>query len=332
MNRPNDHRSSTTTAGEAARLRWRRQLRRRLLAVLLITAVVSAAGVAHLVRSLNPPPTEASMALVAAERARGVDGLQRKNDVLWVLAVGSDARKGQNMLRTRGDALQLVGINVKTGSAAVIGIPRDSWVSIPGHGSNRVNSALNYGGPKLLGRTVGNLVGVQPDYVFVTRFQGLRDMVNSIGGVTVRNPRPFSDSSLWPQGFKAGKIKLNGHGATAFSRSRKGLPGGDFDRSANQQRVLRAIQRRVHYHANDPGFLAKGVLSVGKELHTDLSHRELFRLAQVLADIKPGKVRSCVVPGGIGNIGGASVVLPNFSAARAMGNDARNDASLKRCR
>ena len=52
------------------------------------------------------------------------------------------------MTRTRGDALQLIGINTRTGAAAAIGIPRDSWVAIPGYGSNRINAALYFGGPQ----------------------------------------------------------------------------------------------------------------------------------------------------------------------------------------
>ena len=101
------------------------------------------------------------------QHASGVD---LTPDVVWILAVGSDARPGEDMTHTRGDALQLIGINTVTGAAAAIGVPRDSWVPIPGVGSNRINASLYYGGPQLLGQTVGDLVGIQPDYVFVTRF------------------------------------------------------------------------------------------------------------------------------------------------------------------
>jgi len=314
--------------------RLRSLLRRKVAAGVALAAVLGGGLVTatQLGSDEAAPQSGKDAALVKVQRATGVDAGGGKDGVIWVLAVGSDARQGQDMLRTRGDALQLVGVNTRTGAASAIGIPRDSWVNIPGHGSNRVNAALYYGGPKLLGRAVGNLVGVQPRYVFVTRFQGLRDMVDAIGGVTVKNPRAFSDTYLWPRGFKQGRIKLNGHGATAFSRSRKGLLGGDFDRSANQQRVLRAIQQQVRAHRGDLGFMARGVTAVMKHLYTDLPASELFQLAQALANIDPGKVSTCVVQGGIGNIGGASVVIPNTSAARAMGRDARADATIKRCR
>ena len=189
-------------------------------------------------------PTEVSLV-----RIRHGSGLDAQREMVWILAVGSDARPGEDMNRTRGDALQLVGINTRTHAATAIGIPRDSWVSIPGYGSERINAALYFGGPRLLGQTVGNLVGVQPDYVMVTRFPFFEDMVDSIGGIEVQNPRPFSDSNLYATGFKQGRIHLNGYGAMAFSRIRKTLPGGDFDRSANQQRTLRGIQAKIRARA-----------------------------------------------------------------------------------
>jgi len=277
-----------------------------------------------------PDSTVASteVTLVKLQQAQGID---LEPDVVWILAVGSDARPGEDMLRTRGDALQLIGINTRTGAATSIGVPRDSYVSIPGAGSDRINAALYYGGPELLGRAVGELIGVQPEYVFVTRFPFFEDMVDDIGGIDLRNPTPFSDEHLKPNGFKAGKLHLNGYSAMAFARIRKTLPGGDFDRSANQQRVLRGIQSTVRSKADQPGFIERGVLTVMKHLHTDLPPGELFKLAQAIVQIDPAKVTGCVVQGGIGNIGGASVVLPYVDQARSYGDQARKDATIEHC-
>src|SRR5215203_446074 len=83
-------------------------------------------------------------------------------DVITILAVGSDARPGEPFTHMRGDALQLVTINTRTHAASIIGVPRDSWVDIPGHGMDKINASLYYGGPDLLGQTVGNLIGVHP--------------------------------------------------------------------------------------------------------------------------------------------------------------------------
>jgi LCP family protein required for cell wall assembly len=268
------------------------------------------------------------VALVKVNRADGVD---LTPDVVWILAVGSDARPGEDMTRSRGDALQLVGMNTKTGAATAIGVPRDSWVSIPGHGYEKINAALYFGGPQLLGQTVGNLVGIQPDYVFVTRFKFFQAMIGEIGGIDVVNPTPFDDSALKPAGFPKGRIHLGSYDAMVFSRIRHNLIRGDFDRSANQQRVLRGIQAKVRAKAAVPGFIERGVLTVMQHLYTDLSPAELFELAQATAQVVPSKITNCVVQGGIGNIGGASVVLPYVDQARRLGNEARNDATIKRC-
>ena len=307
-----------------ARIRTSRALRlltRRLVPLGLVLAVAAVVVPDSAVKSTD-------VSLVRVQSASGVD---LSPDVVWILAVGSDARPGEDMTHSRGDALQLIGMNTRTGAASAIGVPRDSWVDIPGHGYNKINASLYFGGPKLLGQTVGNLVGIQPDYVFVTRFPYFIAMVRQIGGIDVQNPRAFDDTYLKPQGFKAGRIHLNGYDAMAFSRIRHNLPRGDFDRSANQQRVLRGIQARVRAQASSPGFMERGVVSVMQHLYTDLPPAELFRLAQAMAQVEPSKITNCVVQGGIGDIGGASVVLPYVSQARMLGNEARKDATLEHC-
>ncbi len=94
---------------------------------------------------------------------------------------------------------------------------------------------------------------------------------------------------------------------------------------------LRGIQAKVAARAHVPGFIERGVLSVMQHLYTDLSPAELFRLAQAVAHVDRSKITTCVVQGGIGNIGGASVVLPSVAQARRLGNEARNDATIERC-
>jgi len=289
------------------------------------------AGVLALTAVALPSSTVApdEVLLMKVKRAEGVDV---GDPVVWILAVGSDARPGEDMTHSRGDALQLVGLNTRTGAATSIGVPRDSWVSIPGHGYNKINAALYYGGPQSMADAMNSLVGIQADYVFVTRFPFFENMVNSIGGVDVQNPRPFSDPYLKADGFPQGKVHLTGYGAMAFSRIRKSLPGGDFERSANQQRVLSGIQAKVAARADEPGFLERGVLTVLKNTSTNLSPAELFRLANAVAQVDPRKITGCVVQGGIGVAGGGqSVVFPYVDQARRYGDDARPDATIKRC-
>jgi LCP family protein required for cell wall assembly len=303
-------------------------MRRRVARVARVASLALVLGVVALtVPDSAVKPTEITLVKVQDGQATDVGP-----DVISILAVGSDARPGEDMTHSRGDALQLVTINTRTHAASIIGVPRDSWVDIPGHGIDKINSSLYYGGPKLLGETVGNLIGVHPKYVFVTRFQYFTAMVHAIGGLDVNNPYAFSDSSLKPKGFKAGRIHLSGYDAMAYSRIRHSLPRGDFQRSEHQEIVLKSIQSKVHANADRGGWVERGVLDAMSHLYTDLPPAELFRLAQAMAQVDPSKVRSCVVQGGIGtSSGGASIVLPFVSQARDMGNQVRKDATLSHC-
>ena len=293
----------------------------------LVTLALVLGVVALTVPDSAVKPTEMTLVKVDNAQATAIGP-----DVISILAVGSDARPGEDMTHSRGDALQLVTINTRTHAASIIGVPRDSWVDIPGHGNDKINSSLYFGGPKLLGQTVGNLIGVQPKYVFVTRFPYFIAMVKSIGGVDVRNPYAFSDDALKPAGFPAGPLHLGGYDAMAYSRIRHTLPAGDFDRSAHQEIVLKAIQAKVHARAGQPGFIEHGVLDAMSHMYTNLPPGELFRLAQAMAQVDPSKVKACVLQGGIGTTSyGASIVVPYVSQARDMGNQIRNDATLSHC-
>jgi LCP family protein required for cell wall assembly len=303
----------TSTSG------WTRHLRRiRQIVVLGIVLAVTAVVV--------PPSAvrHAPTALVKVESARGVDHTPH---VLWILALGSDARPGQSVTRSRADAIQLVGVNTKTGASTAIGIPRDSYVGIPGHGRNKINSAMYYGGPQLMAQAVAGMVGIRPDYVFTAGFDGFRYMVRDIGGITVHSKYAFDDPVM-PGGYRVGKNRLNGFQAMIFARIRKPLPGGDFDRSANQQRTLVGILREVRAKADRPGFIERSLLSVVRHMDTNLRPSELFVLAQALTQLQPDKFTGCVVRGGTGYVGAASVVFADIGQARSIANRARNDATI----
>ena len=241
----------------------RRLLRTGVLAIVLaiVALVVPNSGVA---------PTY--ITLVKFEHTAGVD---TDPDVIWILAVGSDARRGQDPLHSRGDTLQLVGMDTRTGAATSIGIPRDSWVSIPGYGSNRINAALYFGGPQLMGEAVAGLIGIEPDYVFVTTFWGVEQIAKDVGPITVDNPTAFSDQYLKPQGFPAG-------------RSSSGLQRGLLrpDPEDARRRRLRPIGQpaasaegipaKVAENAGKAGWIERGVLSVIDNVDTTLNPAELF--------------------------------------------------------
>ncbi|MCD2187831.1 LCP family protein [Actinomycetospora soli] len=138
----------------------------------------------------------------------------------------------------RSDVIMLVNVSDDGTHSSVVSIPRDSWVSIPGRGMNKINAAYSWGGPSLLVQTVESLTRVRVDHFAVIDFAGFAQMTDAAGGidVTVGQATNFGGVAV-----PAGPQHLNGTQALSYVRERKSLPGGDFDRVRRQQNALRAL-------------------------------------------------------------------------------------------
>jgi LCP family protein required for cell wall assembly len=263
--------------------------------------------------------------LVKVERASGLD---TEPGVVWVLALGSDARPGERLLRSRSDAIQLVGFNARTGDATILGIPRDSYVDIPGYGSDKINNAMVIGGPQVSADAVAKLVGVAPDYVFATGFEGFKRMVQTMGGgaLPVHSPRAFTTLA---GRVRAGVNRLNGPESLALVRERYDLPDGDFDRSQNQARFLVDGLRAARVATRRHGQLERLLAAFLQHTDIDVGPVELYRLAHAVLAVDPAKVSVCVVRGSVGFAGAASVVFPDVAYARSLVSRAGADARLE---
>lgn len=300
-------------------------------------SIRSVSGAAHSVRRLLTfavllallavivPDSGRQPARFGLIKVEGVHGVDAADDVTWILALGSDARPGQPILGSRADAIQLVGVNAKTGHAVTIGIPRDTYVSIPGAGRDKINAAMVYGGPQRMADAVAGYVGIAPDYVFTTSFNGMRGMVKGVGGVRVKVTYNMDDLG---HTFRPGMRTLKGHEALAFARIRHGLPRGDFDRSMDQGQLLKGGLATMQAKMERPGFYEKALGLMARWTDTNLGPVDLYRLGRTVTEVDPGKVRVCVIVGGIGTAGGASIVVPNYAAAHALARDVRNDARV----
>ena len=126
-----------------------------------------------------------------------------------------------------------------------------------------------------------------------------------------------------------GRNTFDSREALAYVRTREGLPASDFDRSANHQRFLLGVLERLRAAEDDEGYMEEATLAALGGLETDLSPSEVFRLVQALTTVAPGKAATCIITGEFGVEFGASVVYPDTAQARAVGNDAREDARLQ---
>lgn len=192
---------------------------------------------------------------------------------LTILLLGSDSRAGTNatdgVTGQRADAIMLIRLNAARTQINVLSIPRDSWVNIPGMGTQKINASLN-AGPSLAVRTVEALTGIPIDHVMVMDFNGVLGLTDALGGITVTNEHAITDPRNGNH-FDAGPITLSGEQALLYVRIRYGLPNGDFDRINHQQQVVAAIGRKLRGEdlVGKPGLVTQVVRIVASNLTVD---------------------------------------------------------------
>ncbi len=171
------------------------------------------------------------------------------------LLVGSDSREGltreqQAELTTgsakgkRTDTIMLVHVSESGGKPAIISIPRDSYVPIPGEGTNKINAAFAWGGAKLLTQTVEQSTGLHIDGYVEIGLGGFAAIVDSLGGVTICVPRDMKDDKAGID-LKKGCQVLAGPDALGYVRSRYEDPLGDIGRANRQRQFLGALMKQA---------------------------------------------------------------------------------------
>jgi LCP family protein required for cell wall assembly len=283
-----------------------------------VAGLLLASGAAIGVRHVWTHPAVASADVLEIHAVHGssfVPALQGKRP-LFILALGSDARPGQQVAGQRSDSIHIIGIDTARHRATILGFPRDSWVPIPGHGVGKITTALTYGGPPLVAQTLENLTGIRIDFWALTSFPGLIRMVDGIGGLSVIVPQVMHDSFSGAF-FSRGRHHLNGSQALAFARDRHDFSTGDITRSKNQGVLLVAALSRLHaVFSTRPSELLAWIALLWHNIGTDLSPQTVLDLALAATQVPVKNVNNLVVPSGTGTVGGQSVVFIQPGAQR----------------
>ncbi|MBA3739070.1 MAG: LCP family protein [Actinobacteria bacterium] len=167
-----------------------------------------------------------------------------------VLLLGSDkrprdARDGGAGMGARSDTIILVRLDPEREATALMSLPRDLKVQIPGHGTDKINAAYELGGAKLTLDTVKQLTGLPINHVINVDFQGFKKAVDAIGCVYLDIDRRYYNDS---PGFayidvNRGYQKLCGEEALEYARFRH--EDTDLIRGARQQDLLRETKQQV---------------------------------------------------------------------------------------
>jgi polyisoprenyl-teichoic acid--peptidoglycan teichoic acid transferase len=255
---------------------------------------------------------------VSLSRVETVKSVDFEDGVVWVLVLGRD-NEGDT------DTIEMLAFDGDSGAAAGIGIPRDSWVKLP-DGFDRINTAFSEGGADLAARAVGDLVGIDPDFVLATGFDGFLEMSEAVGEVEVDSPLAFkTDQGL---DVRRGPNRFDAEQALDFASSRDNLPKSDFDRMANNQALLLGYLRSLKAREDETGFMEDVTLAALDGLETDLAPTDLYRLAQAVTQVDPNRVTGCLVLGTPLIRGGAQVIRADEQLAQRLGRDADGDATL----
>lgn len=195
-----------------------------------------------------PTSTPVPTAMVAQFPTSNVAEAPNASGRVNILILGSDYRAGRGF---RTDVIMLLSINTANQSVTLTSFPRDLYVSIPGIGMERINTAQEYGGFELTTATFQQNFGVTPNYYVMTNFDGFKGIIDTLGGIDVEAATTLKDTcSVRSQedgmGYctvPAGTYHMDGEMALWYVRSRHS--SSDFDRTRRAQEVITALFKKI---------------------------------------------------------------------------------------
>ena len=262
--------------------------------------------------------------------------------IMNVLLVGSDSREnvtgdiadatGKGDAGTAGqrsDTIMVLHIDPKQQKAAILSVPRDLYVPIPGHGRDKVNASFAYGGPSLLIQTVQEALGIDINHYVEVDFTGFERIVNTIGGVKVYADAPARDVMTGLDIPQAGCNELDGYQALAFVRSRyyetyengRWVEGtnSDLDRIGRQQDFIRRILKKAVSAGISNPLTLNRLIDIGVEnvrVDQQMSTKDITTIARRFRSVDPDTVDMLTLPTTGGFAGGAAVQLLDTEKAQ----------------
>lgn len=261
---------------------------------------------------------------------------------ITILLLGVDFAPGRDHHLT--DTMLVATLDPQSGAVAMISVPRDLYGVPVGDGrvyNDKLNSLMarasadvvTYprGGPGTLKAAVGDLLGTRIHYFAAIDMEGMRQLIDAVGGVDVIVERTINDTAYHDaitgrRGFfiEAGAHHLDGETAMAYVRSRKAAGENDFTRAERQQQVLTAIAEKLtagNLLVTLPGLLD----TVRDNVATDIPQRRISELAAAGQEADLADIERVVLTPDDGYVwvepaSAAGYVLhPNLEVIRALG-------------
>jgi LCP family protein required for cell wall assembly len=256
-------------------------------------------------------PTMPVTATPAPQRMPFAWGEPAKGRAITVLLLGIDRRPDETG-PSRSDAIMIARLDPESKRVALLSLPRDLIVNIPGYGQDRINAAMVYGdlnpqlggGVELTRKTVSTLLGIPIDYVVQIDFQGFMGVIDLIGGVTINVEKeiydpayPTMDYGYTVAHFLPGVQQMDGETALMYARTRHS--DSDFERLKRQQAVLLGVQERLQeQNALEQVQSVAAITSALRDyVQTDLPEERMVGLAWAFQSLTPDSVERYALDG-----------------------------------
>jgi polyisoprenyl-teichoic acid--peptidoglycan teichoic acid transferase len=308
---PSSSRVVNRTNNKRRRVGWKRWFAVTAVLLVLATGLFFGAKLFFAARKIISRNTgsgaPALNGVVDPTRLRG-EGDGRVNILL--LGIGGPGHDGPYL----SDTIMVISIDPATKDVAMLSLPRDMWVPIPGYGSAKINSACAYGESEnypggcgaLAKATVETLLDLPIHYYVQADFGAFKKAVDSVGGIDLtvdhalydpEYPCDKNEGLVCGYSQKAGATHMNGTTALKYARCRKGNCDDDFGRALRQQKVLVALRKQALTldTLTNPAKISGLIDSVGDHVKTDMSLPELEHLATLIKDIDTTKIISKVL-------------------------------------
>lgn len=274
----------------------------------------------------TPRPTAPAPTPIATE-----DPDPLPDGAVTALLLGTDSRTPGSMTGN-ADTIMVAQISADRESLSLVSITRDSWVSIPGAGSGKINAAFAIGGTPMISATVSELFGgLEIDYVVQADFEGFIGLTRALDGFDAENQHPTRvtvQSTGRVVDFSADPVHLSGTDGLIYVRQRKGLPLGDLDRTERQRAAVIGMLDRIDEIATeDPAALPTlfGHFAGRLKITGELSIDDMIALAALSQNLERDDVTSLMAPiEGFGNRGGQSVNVVDVAQTAALGEALRS--------
>jgi LCP family protein required for cell wall assembly len=215
----------------------------------------------------------------------------------------------------------VASVDPEAKKAALLSVPRDTRVSIDGHGEDKINHAFAFGGEKLSQSTVERFLGVPMDHYISVDVKAFERIVDAIGGIDIDVEKrmhyedPWDDNGGLVIDLYPGEQHLDGKKAIQYVRYRDGE--GDIGRIGRQQKFMKAVLEKVISPEILPR-LPKIVKEVASAVETDMTPGEMLDFAKILKSVHDQGLEVDMVPGRPAYYQDISYWIPDIVGTRQL--------------